>query len=132
MALDYGKYFGEIRLTHDLTTRADERTWRLTAPEARPARKSIVLYLGCNVLRTSHLIRTVTAVFDRLGRDYVAVGGPTYCCGIVHHREGDTAAGDGMAKRTLQLCERYAPDEVDMWCPSCIYVYDEVMLARVP
>jgi len=87
MPFDYGKYFGEIRLIHDLTTRADERTWRLTAPEPRPARKSIVLYLGCNVLRTSHMIRTVTAVFDLLELDYVTVGGPTYCCGIVHHRE---------------------------------------------
>jgi len=132
MGFDYGKYFGEIRLTHDLTTRADERTWRLAAPEARPARKPIVLYLGCNVLRTSHMIRTVTAVFDRLGLDYVAVGGPTYCCGIVHHQQGDAAAGDGMAKRTLELFKRYEPDEVVMWCPSCIYFYDEVLHAEVP
>jgi Fe-S oxidoreductase len=132
VGFDYGKYFGEIRLMHDLTTRADERQWRLAAPEARPARKPIVLYLGCNVLRTSHMIRTVTAVFDRLGLDYVAVGGPTYCCGIVHHQQGDTAAGDGMATRTLQLFERYQPDEVVMWCPSCIYFYDEVLHARTP
>ena len=132
MGFDYGKYFGEIRLIHDLTSRTDERTWRLTAPEARPARKSIVLYLGCNVLRTSHLVRTVTAVFDRLGLDYVAVGGPTYCCGIVHHQQGDTAAGDGMGQRTLQLFERYEPDDVVMWCPSCIYFYYEVLHATVP
>jgi hypothetical protein len=132
VGFDYGKYFGEIRLLHDLTTRADERRWRLTAPEARPERKPIVLYLGCNVLRTSHMIRTATAVFDRLGLDYVAVGGPTYCCGIVHHQQGDAAAGDGMAKRTLQLFERYQPDEVVMWCPSCIYFYDEVMHAQTP
>lgn len=77
MGSDYGQYFGEIRLLHDLTTRADERRWRLTAPEARPGRKPIVLYLGCNVLRTSHMIQTVTSVFDRLGLDYVALGGPT-------------------------------------------------------
>ena len=36
MGFDYGKYFGEIRLTHDLTTRADERAWRLTAPGRGP------------------------------------------------------------------------------------------------
>ncbi len=132
MGFDYGKHFGEIRLTHDLMVPRDERTWRLTAPEAKPERKPIVLYLGCNVLRTSHMVRTVTAVFDLLGLDYVAVGGPTYCCGIVHHREGDTAAGEGMAKRTLELFRRYEPDEVVMWCPSCIYFYDEVMHAQVP
>jgi Fe-S oxidoreductase len=132
MGFDYGKHFGEIKLTHDLMTTPDERTWRLAAPEARPGRKPVVLYLGCNVLRTSHMIRTVTAVFDRLGLDYVAVGGPTYCCGIVHHRQGDTAAGEGMARRTLELFKRYEPDEVVMWCPSCIYFYDEVMHADVP
>lgn len=132
MGFDYGKHFGEIKLAHDLMTTPDERTWRLAAPEAHPTRKSIVLYLGCNVLRTSHMVRTVTAVFDRLGLDYVAVGGPTYCCGIVHHRQGDTAAGEGMAKRTLELFKRYEPDEVVMWCPSCIYFYDEVMHADVP
>jgi cysteine-rich protein len=132
VGFDYGKYFGEIRLMHDLTTHAGERRWRLAAPEAKPERKPIVLYLGCNVLRTSHMIRTAMAVFDRLGLDYVAVGGPTYCCGIVHHQQGDTAAGDGMAKRTLQLFQRYEPDEVVMWCPSCIYFYDEVVGASTP
>src|SRR5262249_2722445 len=103
MGFDYAKYFGEIRLTHDLTTRADERTWRLTAPEARPAQKSIVLYLGCNVLRTSHMIRTATAIFDHLGLDYIAVGGPTYCCGIGAHRGACTAAGAGIGKTSSEL-----------------------------
>jgi Fe-S oxidoreductase len=132
MAFDYGKYFGDIKLTHDLTTRPEERTWRLTPPEPRPTPHRVVLYLGCNVLRTSHMIRTVSAVFDRLGVDYIALGGPTYCCGIVHHQQGDVAAGGGMGKRTLDLFRRYEPEEVVMWCPSCIYFYDEVVHAEVP
>ena len=76
MAYDYGRYFGEIALTHDLTTLPGERSWRLTPPGRQPARHRIVLYLGCNVLRTSHMIQTITAIFDRLGLDYVAVGAP--------------------------------------------------------
>jgi heterodisulfide reductase subunit B len=83
------------------------------------------------VLRTSHLVRTVTAVFDLLGLDYVAVGGPTYCCGIVHHQQGDTAAAAGMNQRTVELFQRYRPQEVVMWCPSCIYFYDDPSL-RIP
>ena len=132
MGFDYGKYFGDIKLTHDLTTRPEERAWRLAPPEAQPASHKVVLYLGCNVLRTSHMIRTVTAVFDRLGVDYIALGGPTYCCGIVHHQQGDVEAGGGMGKRTLELFRRYAPEEVVMWCPSCIYFYDEVVHAEMP
>ena len=98
MPYDYSQYFGEITLTHDLTTLPGERTWRLAPPGRDVAAHEIVLYLGCNVLRTSHMIRTITTIFDRLGLDYVAVGGPTYCCGIVHHQHGDEAAADGMTE----------------------------------
>ena len=131
MAYDYSRHFGEITLTHDLMTLPGERAWRLTAPRG-PEPHRIVLYLGCNVLRTSHMIQTVTAIFDRLGLDYVAVGGPTYCCGIVHHQQGDTAAARGMSRHTLDLFKRFEPEEVVMWCPSCIYFYDEVQRAEMP
>jgi len=129
---DYGKHFGEVRTTHDLMTLPDERTWRLTPPERDAAPHDIVLYLGCNVLRTAHMVQTVTAVFDLLGLDYVTVGGPTYCCGIVHHRQGDVEAGGGMAARTVQLFQRFQPKEVVMWCPSCIHFYDDVKQMTLP
>src|SRR5258705_9138956 len=125
MAYDYKKHFGEITLTQDLTTLPEEGAWRLAAPERDAEPHQIVLYLGCNVLRTSHMVRTVTAIFDRLGLDYVAVGGPTYCCGIVHHRNGDTAASGGMNKRTVELFPRYQPEEGVVWGPSGMYFYDE-------
>ncbi len=132
MPYDYSRYFGEIGLTHDLTTLPAERTWRLTPPGRTPERHKIVLYLGCNVLRTSHMIQTITAIFDRLGLDYVAVGGPTYCCGIIHHLHGDTAASGGMSRHTVELLERYQPEEVVAWCPSCIWFYDEILHAELP
>jgi len=37
-----------------------------------------------------------------------------------------------MADNTLKLFERYQPEEVVMWCPSCIYFYDEVRHATLP
>ncbi len=132
MAYDYKGYFGEITLTHDLTTLPGERRWSLAPPARDAEAHAIVLYLGCNVLRTSHMVRTITAIFDRLGLDYVAVGGPTYCCGIVHHQQGDEAAADGMSARTIELFRRFRPKEIVMWCPSCIYFYDEVQQLRLP
>jgi Fe-S oxidoreductase len=129
---DYARYFGEITLTHDLTSRREDRRWRLGAPGRDPEHHQYVLYLGCNVLRTSHMVQTVTAIFDRLGLDYVAVGGPTYCCGIQHHKQGDLAAAGGMSQHTVDLIQRYQPEEVVMWCPSCIYFYDEVQQMKLP
>ena len=132
MAFDYGRYFGEIAVIRDLTTMPDEARWRLAAPAREPEPHRIVLYLGCNVFRTSHMIRTITAIFDRLGLDYIAVGGPTYCCGVVHHLQGHTTAAGGMASHTVTLLERYQPEEVVMWCPSCIYFYDEIQKTPLP
>jgi hypothetical protein len=132
MTYDYRAHFGEVTLTQDLMSRRDERRWRLTAPPVAGEHHDIVLYLGCNVLRTSHMVRTVTAIFDLLGLDYVAVGGPSYCCGIVHHQQGDTDAARGMNQGTIRLFERFSPREVVMWCPSCIYFYDEVQHLPLP
>src|SRR5207247_8436794 len=101
MAYDYKKHFCEITLTQDLTTLPEERTWRLAAPERDAEPHQIVLYLGCNVLRTSHIVRTVTAIFDRLGLHYVAVGAPTYSCRTVQHRNEHTAASGRVSKRTV-------------------------------
>jgi heterodisulfide reductase subunit D len=131
MSFDYGKYFGEMKLTHDLLTKGEDRSWLLKAPRDGE-RHDVVLYLGCNVLRTSHMIQTVTAIFDRLGLDYVAVGGPTYCCGIQHHRRGQEASGERYANHTIELLQKMAPREVVMWCPSCIQFYDEVLHADLP
>jgi Fe-S oxidoreductase len=128
---NYAAYFGEIALTHDLLSRRDERHWRLT-PAEPGERHEVVLYLGCNVLRTSHMVQTVTAIFDRLGLDYVAVGGAAYCCGIQHHNQGDTEAADALSQRTIALLERWQPREVVMWCPSCIHFYDEVQHLTLP
>jgi heterodisulfide reductase subunit D len=131
MGFDYGKYFREITLTHDLLTAGAERSWLLKPPRDGE-RHDVVLYLGCNVLRTSHMVQTVAAIFDRLGLDYVAAGGPTYCCGIQHHRRGQTASGERYAGHTIELLQKMQPREVVMWCPSCIQFYDEVLQADLP
>jgi Fe-S oxidoreductase len=132
MPSEYSRYFGEVPLSQGLTTTPEDVTWRVAPPGRTPEHHDIVLYLGCNVFRTSHLARTVTAVFDRLGLDYVAVGGPAYCCGIVHQQTGDTPSADGMARRSVEHLAAWSPREVVMWCPSCIYFYDELKQLRLP
>ena len=56
MTYDYRAHFGEVTLTQDLMSRRDERRWRLTPAPASGEHHDIVLYLGCNVLRTSHMV----------------------------------------------------------------------------
>ena len=122
---DYASYFREMRLTYDMTTMPEDKNWE-AVPPTKSEHHEVVLYLGCNVLRTSHMIRTVTAVMDMLGVDYVAVGGPAYCCGIVHHRNGDEELAQSLGTNAVRYFESFTPERVVMWCPSCIMYYDEM------
>lgn len=122
---DYASYFREMLVQHDLTTMPEDKKWS-AVPEVAPDPHSIVLYLGCNVLRTSDMIRNVTDIFDLLGLDYIAVGGPAFCCGIAHDRNGDKELAESMGRSAIRFMERYKPERVAMWCPSCIFYYDEI------
>jgi Fe-S oxidoreductase len=123
---DYAAYFRPSVLLQSLTTMPERKSFQSAPPVARPEPHRVVLYLGCNVLQTSHMISTVTDVLDLLGVDYVAVGGPAYCCGIVHHRNGDVERAESMGRNAVRYFETFQPEQVVIWCPSCIVYYDEI------
>lgn len=61
------------------------RRRRFRRPGSRGPRRELLLYLGCNVLRTAHLVKTGVAVLEAMGFDFNAAGGPAHCCGMAHH-----------------------------------------------
>ncbi|MFQ6028905.1 MAG: hypothetical protein ACE5Q6_15585, partial [Dehalococcoidia bacterium] len=88
----YGKYFRDLAVSHGLQSTPQDREWLMTPPKGETQQRDLVLYLGCNVMKTAHLVRTVMDVFKLLGVDFVAVGGVSYCCGIQHFQNGDEKA----------------------------------------
>ena len=99
----YKKYYREIDVVHGLQTKPEDRDWLLTTTKDNVKQSDIVLYLGCNVLRTSYMISTVTDIFKLMGVSYAAVGGKTFCCGIQHYQRGDEDAAMSVAATTLSL-----------------------------
>ncbi len=92
---------------------------RVLAPPRR-AEAEIVFYLGCNALRTPHLLFNAMYVLDALGADYEVVGGPGSCCGIVQSKwEGELGKGERMINATLTRFEGLNAEKVLSWCPSC-------------
>ena len=126
----YRKYFREMDVLHGMQSTPEERDWLRSVPKGEVNPTPVVLYLGCNVMRTTHLVRTVMDVFKLLGEDFVAVGGAAYCCGIQHYQQGDSKAALSVAQTTVKNFERFQPERVVMWCPSCIFFYDEIMDMR--
>ena len=115
---DYGAYFGPILPLADATRSTDERFWG-AGTETDKAPHDYVLYLGCNVLRTVALAETIVAILERLGIDFIPLGGPATCCGIIHHGNGDTEISEKLTTQTLAKFEDYKPKAVLTYCPSC-------------
>ena len=91
----------------------------LRNPRARNV--PVVFYLGCNPIRTPHLLLNAMTILDKLEIDYETVGGPGACCGIIHSKwEGEIEKGGRVSDRTLDRFEDFTPDHVLSWCPSCV------------
>jgi Fe-S oxidoreductase len=115
---DYGAYFSPIEPLADATRDSDDRIWGNGTEKDKTAH-DYVLYLGCNVLRTVALAETITAILTEMGVDFVALGGPSTCCGIIHKSGGDMDVSEKITTQTLAKFEGYDPKAVLTYCPSC-------------
>jgi Fe-S oxidoreductase len=121
---DYNAYFGPIKPLADALREGSERFWEPTSEQlAQP--HEYVLHLGCNVLRTTHLAESLVAVLQAMGVDFVTLGGPAHCCGVVHHNVGDGESGLRVGQNTLNRFGRLGPKAVLIYCPTCNVVFDD-------
>jgi Fe-S oxidoreductase len=86
---------------------------------AQPEHKQYVVWLGCNVLRTVHIIETLDDILRHIGLDYVMLGGAANCCGVQHSRRGDAESGRKIAWNTFDRFDAFQPQRLLYWCPSC-------------
>jgi Fe-S oxidoreductase len=122
----FAQYFGEINILAALQFAPGEKEFA-DRPPADPQPKDLLLYLGCNVLRTAHLAKTAIAVLRAMDFDFNAVGGPAYCCGIIHEMAGEKRAGAAVSGTSLRHVAQYRPATMIMWCPSCNQHFDDVV-----
>lgn len=121
----FGEFAMEVRALRSLTIRSDAVNW--TEEYVRPERTvDLVLYLGCNILRTAHLAAEAVDLFQSLGFDVQAVAGPQFCCGVIHEREGNAETAIALARATRQKLTSYGASRVAMWCPTCYLRYEEL------
>lgn len=122
----FAKYFGDINMLADLQFMPGEKPF-IDRPSAAFEPKDLLLYLGCNVLRTAHLAKTVIGVLRAMGFDFNTAGGPAHCCGIVHYQHDDPMGARNVAANSMRHFAKYGAKQVLMWCPSCNEHYDEVV-----
>lgn len=97
----------------------------------QPARRGagdIVLYLGCNVLKTPHIAMLCMDVLDRLGARYRIAGGPANCCGILQFRAGDARTSGRIGRSTVAGFADSGAKRVLTWCPTCTIQLEEIVM----
>ena len=126
---DYSAYYRRIQEIKKLQMPADSVCW---TEQYRPPEREydVVLYLGCNILRTPDVAADVVAVFRALGLDFIAVAGVQFCCGVTWDRAGDVAKGGTISDLTIQRLGSYKSRTVVHWCPSCDIHFSDVVTGR--
>ncbi len=126
---DYSAYYRRLQDLKQLQIPAESVCW---TEQYRPPERTydIVLYLGCNILRTPDVAADVVAVFRALGLDFIAVAGVQFCCGITWDRFGDVTKGQTVSDLTIRRLASYGAQVVVHWCPSCDVHFSDVVTGR--
>jgi heterodisulfide reductase subunit D len=88
----------------------------------------VVMYLGCNVLKTPHIALLCLDVLDRLGTRYKVFGGPANCCGVIQYRAGDAKASGRIGGNTVAGFAGTGAARVLTWCPTCNIQLSEIVV----
>ena len=88
----------------------------------------VVMYLGCNVLKTPHIALLCLEVLDRLGTRYHVFAGPANCCGVIQFRAGDTKASGRIGGNTVAGFAATGASRVLTWCPTCNIQLNEIVM----
>ncbi len=101
-----------------------------TRPDAAAAEPApdIVMYLGCNVLKTPHIALLCLEVLDRLGARYKVFAGPAHCCGVIQYRAGDTKTSGRIGGATVAGFAGTGAPRVLTWCPTCNIQLSEIVM----
>jgi Fe-S oxidoreductase len=112
------EYFGNVRALGDIMRSDPSRPWLTSLPQETASHR-LVVWLGCNILRTAHMAETLDDIFKHMDLDFVLLGGPSHCCGSVHTASGLVDVADNMLHRTMDKFDQFSPEQLLYWCPSC-------------
>jgi len=99
-----------------------------SARAAPRAPADVVMYLGCNVLKTPHIAMLCLDVLDRIGTRYTVLGGPANCCGVIQFRAGDTRTAGRVGGNTVAGFAGTGIPRVLTWCPTCNIQLGEIVM----
>jgi heterodisulfide reductase subunit D len=117
------KVLSRLQLPADLVARVTRSAHASEGPAP-----DVVLYLGCNVMKTPHIALLCMDVLDRVGARYAVFGGPANCCGVLQFRAGDRKTAGRVGGNTVAGFAATGAAKVLTWCPTCNIQLGEVVM----
>jgi len=117
------KVLSRLQLPADLVAGMTQSARADTGPSP-----DVIMYLGCNVLKTPHIALLCLEVLDRLGTRYKVFGGPANCCGVIQFRAGDAKAAGRIGSNTVAGFASTGAARVLTWCPTCNIQLNEIVM----
>jgi len=121
------KVLSRLQLPADLVARVTRSAHASEGPAP-----DVVLYLGCNVMKTPHIALLCMDVLDRVGARYAVFGGPANCCGVLQFRAGDTKTAGRIGGNTVAGFAATGAARVLTWCPTCTIQLGEIVMPTAP
>jgi len=120
------KVLSRLQLPPDLVARVTRSAHASEGPAP-----DVVLYLGCNVMKTPHIALLCMDVLDRVGARYAVHGGPANCCGVIQFRAGDLKTGGKVGSNSVAGFAATGAAKVLTWCPTCNIQLGEIVMPTV-
>jgi len=122
------KVLSRLQLPADFVARVTRSAQSGARAEKAPQPPDVVMYLGCNVLKTPHIALLCLDVLDRIGTRYQVFGGPANCCGILQLRAGDSRGTARIGGSTVSGFAATGAPRVLTWCPTCNIQLGETLM----
>jgi len=99
--------------------RPEEKRWITHVPD-NPPQKDVVVFAGCGLVLMPEKIFLISDILEKLGLDYVMIGGGELCCGV-RYLGMDLDKADAMGKALLRALGSFKPKQVVLCCAECAY-----------
>jgi len=101
-----------------LQVKPSEARWmKKPPPDPRPV--DVVVFTGCALTGTPHVLMESAAILDSMGLDFVTLAGGDLCCGLAPTLWGDLQAAQRMGQELVDAIAAFKPKKAVFLCGAC-------------
>ncbi|MBI5118533.1 (Fe-S)-binding protein, partial [Candidatus Poribacteria bacterium] len=113
-----GEHFNYFSILSALLLNPSQTRWMTRTPES-PQHADVVYFPGCGLHVSPDRLFTSLDILDRMGLNYVALGGIAHCCGVPYMAAGKGTECGERRDRLVESISAFTPKTAVMICPGC-------------